>query len=359
MRYLITRWTIGLSMVCLFMAGVSVGWWMKGQGAAATIMAAAVDSDRLAEDSLAEHSNASRVLNPGVQRSNTPLSLADINGLPRSARQSAYVAYLDRVGEDYEALLALAGLFRQDSVYPGAIAYLLRAALQVESEIQQHSFDASLAGTTDDYARSLTGSQQLQTLDKMYEDITLALPEQTDYFLALGLLRIQMGNPAGALSPLAQIQNHTRLGAQARRLMASIEADAVESPVVLETLTLRRVGDQFLVQGRLDQRRDVTLLIDTGAAMTMLEPRLLASLGYGLDGREAYFSTANGVVAAPVVALDRLSLGQAGVDHLPVGGLTMGMSPGVDGLLGMNFLRHYEFRIDQSEGLLYLQRRRP
>jgi clan AA aspartic protease (TIGR02281 family) len=359
MRYLITRWTIGLSMVCLFMAGVSVGWWMKGQGAAATIMAAAVDSDRLAEDSLAEHSDASRVLNPGVQRSNTPLSLADINGLPRSARQSAYVAYLDRVGEDYEALLALAGLFRQDSVYPGAIAYLLRAALQVESELQQHSFDASLAGTTDDYARSLTGSQQLQTLDKMYEDITLALPEQTDYFLALGLLRIQMGNPAGALSPLAQIQNHTRLGAQARRLMASIEADAVESPVVLETLTLRRVGDQFLVQGRLDQRRDVTLLIDTGAAMTMLEPRLLASLGYGLDGREAYFSTANGVVAAPVVALDRLSLGQAGVDHLPVGGLTMGMSPGVDGLLGMNFLRHYEFRIDQSEGLLYLQRRRP
>jgi clan AA aspartic protease (TIGR02281 family) len=355
MRYLITRWIIGLFMVCLFMAGVSVGWWMKGQGAGATISAAAA----VGSDSLTEHGDVSRVLNPGVHRANTPLSLADINGLPRDARQSAYVAYLDAVGEDYEALLALAGLFRQDRVYPAAIVYLLRAALQVESEIQQHSFDASLAGTTDDYARSLTGSQQLQALDKMYEEITLALPEQTDYFLALGLLRIQMGNPTGALSPLAQIQNHTRLGAQARRLMASIEADEAESPVGLETLALRRVGDQFLVQGRLDQRRNVTLLIDTGAAMTMLEPRLLASLGYGLDGRQAYFSTANGVVAAPVVALDRLSLGQAGVDHLPVGGLAMGLRPGVDGLLGMNFLRHYEFRIDQSEGVLYLQRRRP
>jgi clan AA aspartic protease (TIGR02281 family) len=269
------------------------------------------------------------------------------------------VGYLARVGEDFAALMALAALLRQDGVYPAAIGLLLRAALQVDSDGQQYSMEASLAATTDDYARSLTGSQQLEMLDKMYEDITLALPEQADYFLALGLLRIQTGNPVGALPPLAQIQNHTRLGAQARGLMAAIEADETESPVTLETLSLRRVGNQFLVQGQLDQRQTVTLLIDTGAAMTMLDPVLLASLGYGLEGRQAYFSTANGVVAAPVVALGHLSLGQAGVDHLPVGALSMALQPGVDGLLGMNFLRHYEFRIDQTEGLLHLQHRRP
>ena len=344
MRYIIT-----LLLTGLFMAGVLLGWWLKGQDAASVIDAGGValqDDTPLAPE-------------PQASQANAPLGLADINGLPRDSRASAYVAYLARVGEDYDALVALAGLLRQDGVYPAAIAFLLRAALQVDSDGQQHVLEASLAATTDDYARSLTGSQQLETLDKMYEAITLALPEQADYFLALGLLRIQTGNPAGALPPLAQIQNHTRLGAQARGLMEAIEADETESPVTLETLSLRRVGDQFLVQGRLDQRHTVTLLIDTGAAMTMLEPTLLTSLGYGLAGRQAYFSTANGVVAAPVVALGHLSLGLAGVDHLPVGALTMALQPDVDGLLGMNFLRHYEFRIDQSEQLLHLQRRRP
>jgi clan AA aspartic protease (TIGR02281 family) len=344
MRYLIT-----LLLVGLFLAGVSVGWWLKGRG-----IATAIDTDGVV---LQIH--APPVKKPRVADPIAPMSVADIKGLPRDARHSAYEAYLARVGEDYNALMALAGLLRQDGVYPAAIACLLRAALQVGSENQQYLLEASLAVTTDDYARSLTGSQQLETLDKMYENITLALPEQADYFLALGLLRIQTGNPAGALPPLAQIQNHTRLGAQARGLMTTIEADETESPVTLETLSLRRVEDQFLVQGQLDRRRTVTLLIDTGAAMTMLEPTLLASLGYGLEGRQAYFATANGVVAAPVVALGHLSLGVAGVDHLPVGALTMELPSGVDGLLGMNFLRHYEFRIDQSEGLLHLQHRRP
>jgi clan AA aspartic protease (TIGR02281 family) len=344
MRYIITLLLIGL-----FMFGVLVGWWLNGRAATTEVDVAG----------FALQIEPASVIKPLVSSASTRLSLADIKELPRDARQRAYLEYLARVGDDYDALLAVAALLRQDGIYPAAIAYLLRAALQVESDGQQHLLEASLADTTDHYARSLTGSQQLDMLDKVYEDITLALPEQADYFLALGLLRIQSGNAAGALPPLAQIQNHTRLGAQARDLMAAIEADETESPVTLETLALRRVGDQFLVQGRLDQRRTVTLLIDTGAAMTMLEPALLASLGYGLEGRQAYFSTANGVVAAPVVALGHLSLGEAGVDHLPVGALSMALQPGVDGLLGMNFLRHYEFRIDQTEATLYLQHRRP
>ena len=111
------------------------------------------------------------------------------------------------------------------------------------------------------------------------------------------------GDPLGADGVLAQIENHPRFGARARQLRAG----SVPTP---GGVPLERVGNQFYVSANLDGAMDVTLMVDTGAAMIVLGAQRLLMLGYDLDAApKRYFSTAGGVVRAPVVRLDRFELG--------------------------------------------------
>ena len=345
MRYLILL----LLLVSLFLTGFASGWWLRDK------QSVTASQDQELGPIVPNLSVATRSEIHGAEPAvSSTVALQAIKRLAMQAQGPAYLAYLEDFGDDYQVLRILAALAREEGVYQLAIDYLLRAALVVTTEIQQQSLEAELASVTDIYARSLVGLQRYADLDRIYENITFAMPELSDYFMALGLLRIQTGNPQAALSALAQIQNHTRLGAQSRQLMAGIDASRVDEPAVLETLPLALNRGQLLVKALLDNREPVTLMIDTGAAMTILTPQLLTRLGYDLAGRQAYFATANGVVQAPVVAVNRLALGQAGINQLSVGVLGLPVAEGIDGLLGMNFLRHYQFQIDQDRGLLVL-----
>jgi predicted aspartyl protease len=60
------------------------------------------------------------------------------------------------------------------------------------------------------------------------------------------------------------------------------------------------------------------------------------------------------VVQAPIYILDSLTVGDWGVNQLEVGVLDLNGGPDINGLLGMNFLRHFQFFIDQNEALLHL-----
>jgi clan AA aspartic protease (TIGR02281 family) len=132
------------------------------------------------------------------------------------------------------------------------------------------------------------------------------------------------------------------------------EPDPPAAAGALAAVPLHRRGNHFLVDARLDDGASVRLLIDTGASMTILTPRALAGSGYRDTGRSALFSTANGRVRAPVYTLDALSVGSWQVSRIDIGVLELDDSRTIDGLLGMNFLRHFQFFIDQNEAVLRL-----
>jgi clan AA aspartic protease (TIGR02281 family) len=338
-------------LIPVFMVGFVCGWLLRDVESVAVELA-----DKPASVSRPPPQPAN--VTPTTAGAASAAGLQTIQRSPNARQAPAYLGLAAELEEDFEVLVETALLARSETLYAIAIDHLLRAALVVETKAQQQVLEAQLANVTDAYARSLISSQRYADLDRIYEAITLALPELGDYFMALGLLRIQTGDSAAALSALAQIENHGRLGAQARQLMADISSSSVDESAALEALPLILRGSQWLVKAELDNRESITLMIDTGAAMTVLQPQLLARLGYSLRGREAYFSTANGVVQAPVVAIQRLSLGQTGINQLSVGALELALDQSIDGLLGMNFLRHYQFRIDQDQEELVLERSR-
>ncbi|MFT4677848.1 MAG: clan AA aspartic protease (TIGR02281 family) [Patiriisocius sp.] len=240
--------------------------------------------------------------------------------------------------------------------YEQAFERLLDISYFPVGPVEQDEFRRQLAEFVDIYTRALIAINQFEEVDAFYERLTLSLPQYAEYQLRLGKLRIQMGNGDAALAPLAQISNHERYGAEARELINQVERNAA-ADIFFESLPLSGGDGQFIVEAMIDGHYPVKLLVDTGAAMTAIDAGVLQMAGYSLDAERQYFVTANGVVSAPVVTVGSVSLGLAKLSQLSVGALPLSMPGGVVGLLGMNFLRHYDFRIDQDNRLLILDKR--
>lgn len=108
----------------------------------------------------------------------------------------------------------------------------------------------------------------------------------------------------------------------------------------------------------LNESTKVKLLLDTGASITHLSTDVMNQLGtrgVTSDGKRA-FITASGRMEAPVAYLDMAQMETTGVTNLLVAFSDIFSSDsGVDGLLGMNFLRFYNFSFDLDAKELILK----
>lgn len=98
------------------------------------------------------------------------------------------------------------------------------------------------------------------------------------------------------------------------------------------------------------------LALDTGATGTLVNVGILVALGYdpALAPERVQVTTGSGIEFAPRVTVSKLiTLGQERSDF-PVLGHTLPPSAGVDGLLGLDFLRGHELVIDFRQGQVRL-----
>lgn len=119
------------------------------------------------------------------------------------------------------------------------------------------------------------------------------------------------------------------------------------------TIPVERAGSTLRVVATLNGGVVAPFLIDTGASDVVIPRAVAERLGLSIteETRTQLYQTANGVVEAPVVVLDSISLGGAvaeGVsasvsDHIPVG------------LLGLSFFNRFSYHVDPAAGLLSLR----
>ncbi|MCB1647092.1 MAG: retroviral-like aspartic protease family protein [Pseudomonadales bacterium] len=314
-------------------AGVGLGWWLR-DGQVPAVQVSATEG---------QASEGVFLREPRL----TGSAVTDRAGSGEESQNTDFETGLSQIRD----LVA-----RQD--FGQAMAQLFTVAETASTFEQRSRLEVMLADVSDQYARVLAEQGQPQLLDRHYEEITLRLPELPEYYMKLAELRIRMGNRDAALAPLAQIQNHPALGEKARKLLAEAEASGRQQDELLADIPLDTYGGQYIISARIDGQFPVSLMIDTGAAVTIIDPGVLRRLGYDLGREKAWFSTANGAVAAPVVELGHLAVGGAGIDDVWVGALAIKAGGGIDGLLGMNFLRRYQFRIDQDQQRLHLEYQR-
>jgi predicted aspartyl protease len=109
------------------------------------------------------------------------------------------------------------------------------------------------------------------------------------------------------------------------------------------------------------RQTDVRLAIDTAAAETILTPEVIDRLGYSPRHGESFTKIRSAVAEEPgyMLRIDRLrALGHELTDfRVDVHDLPEGY--GIEGLLGLSFLRQFNYEVRSVEGRIRVERAQP
>jgi len=264
---------------------------------------------------------------------------------------------------DVEARTLLAEVYLGEQNVMAAIDQLYEARGYAYRAQMLQRISGRIRSIVAERGATLKANNDQNALLALYLHLTQLEPDHAPWFIQLAGAQLALEDREAALRSLVLVSQDPDVGAQAQVMLAELTialSGTADTPPQVSTtqvagIPLQRKGNHFMVTASPSQHRSIRLLIDTGASLTILKPDVFEQPGirYKNTGRSEVFNTANGRVRAPVYILDTLKVGDSQVNQLEVGILAMGDS-NMDGLLGMNFLRHFQFFIDQNEALLRL-----
>ena len=112
-------------------------------------------------------------------------------------------------------------------------------------------------------------------------------------------------------------------------------------------------GQRIIVDAKINGGTNTKLLLDTGADTTLISPLVLSAAGTSLTrgGTLTRITGVTGTSDVQRVAVESIEIGDARVMGLQVVAHDMGQ-PGIDGLLGRDFLDRFKVTIDSTTGVL-------
>jgi len=115
-------------------------------------------------------------------------------------------------------------------------------------------------------------------------------------------------------------------------------------------------GQPIMVTARINDTGSVMLMLDTGAAHTLINPAALSTLGVSYaNARRASLKGVTGDADAQAVRIESLDVSGAKRGPLIVISHDTGLGPQAgDGLLGRDFLDNFTITIDNAAGVLTL-----
>jgi len=265
---------------------------------------------------------------------------------------------------DVEARILLAVAYHGQEDFHAAIDQLYEARGYAYRPAMLQRITRRIRSIVADLTQSLKRNNDQNALLALYQHLIQLEPDYAPWFMGLAVTQLALDDKEAARRSLLLVSQDHSVGAQAQAMLSELSAGLAgtedteprESATEVVGIPLHRSGNHFIVDARPAHGRSIRLLIDTGASLTIFTPDVLEQRGirYQDTGRTGVFNTANGPVRAPVYKLDFLSVGDWQVNNLEIGVLDLGSRSGMDGLLGMNFLNHFQFFIDQNEALLRL-----
>ena len=117
-------------------------------------------------------------------------------------------------------------------------------------------------------------------------------------------------------------------------------------------------GRHMIVSARINNRVTARLLVDTGASLVQISESLARKLGLAVSNMpRGTVTLADGrKISVKLVMLDSVQVAGAQADRMAAVISASAPSPGVDGLLGMNFLQEFDVRLDGSNNKLIFKR---
>ena len=287
-----------------------------------------------------------------------------IEGRRFSLAEQLLQRFLVTAYRDVEARILLAAAYHgQDDIHT-AINQLYEARGYAYRPAMLQRITSRIRSMVAELTRQLKQNDDKNALLALYQQLIQLEPDHAPYFMGLAAMQLALDDKEAARRSLLLVSQDLDVGAQAQAMLSELsialaerqDTDEWDAAAAVVGIPLHRSGNHFIVDARPARGHSIRLLIDTGASLTIFTPEVLEQRGirYQDTGRRSVFNTANGQVEAQVYKLDSLAVGDWQVNQLEIGVLDLGSQLGVDGLLGMNFLNHFQFFIDQNEALLRL-----
>jgi clan AA aspartic protease (TIGR02281 family) len=136
-----------------------------------------------------------------------------------------------------------------------------------------------------------------------------------------------------------------------------------QPPVILvptkASIPFEKQGQVVIVEATLNKKTAVKFVVDTGASYTMISSAVAKELDINTEHnrRTAPFQTANGIIQAPLISLESITVGGMEIRDLTAAVHDVIPDARVAGLLGLNFLTNFRMDIDTQKGMLHLEKK--
>lgn len=102
--------------------------------------------------------------------------------------------------------------------------------------------------------------------------------------------------------------------------------------------------------------RNVIVALDTGSSNTSIPTRIASDLGYDLSNPKQVIllTTGSGIVPAKIITARKLTAIGENVENIDVVCHDLPFGSTIDGVLGLNFLSHFDIKISFSTGIIEL-----
>ncbi len=258
------------------------------------------------------------------------------------------------------AILALAKLEALSQRHERALQYALDAKIYSDDASLTDAIDTFIKETTEKHEKILRQNKQWEKLAGLF----YALLENADeseamqYRYKIGEAQFRQGSLLDAIATLRQTLGDSIIGPQAQNLTRLLE-QLVELGDSALAIPITNNNNQFLVETGINHVGDATLLIDTGATISILNSSFIETLGLDENGEpergEMTIHTASDVKTIETITLDTLEIGGIEFEGMTVGITELPGQHAFDGILGMDVLSYFEFRIDQTNEILQLE----
>lgn len=274
---------------------------------------------------------------------------------PKNTEQRL-LALLGNYDTKEQVLNVLSRFYQAQGNYQQAISSLYNLRSMAQYDEQYNQITKKINQLSKKYLKDLKAYNYKSEMADFYEFLMKKEPDNFEMQMEYAEFEFKNRNYEHVEELLSVLLYHPDFSLQAENLLqkAQHQKELIDNGIV--PIPLEKKGNHYFVMALINNQEPVKLIIDTGATLTMLSPKIIRELGIRLDDAQQYmeFSTANGVVQAPVIMIDSLSVQNHVVRDVQVGVLTTLQNTQVGGLLGMNFLSQFAFYLDQKNSSLEL-----
>ena len=280
------------------------------------------------------------------------------------------------LADKIESVKTLTDVWLRARPYDKALRYLQvqwqLAAGQVENALEtlyglmnelpateQGRFVREISKIVDVEIARLSEQKAWQPMIAFIERLLWHEPQHPPYLLMLAKAHIELQQYAQAKTLLYSLQFDAFYAEQVKSLLAIIALNDLQSA----SIALEQQREHYLVNGLVDNRNTIRLMIDTGASISVMSTEYFNRIKNQLAPefiRNATINTAGGVVEAPIYQFASFEIGDYRIPNMQFVVMLLensGSKKNGDGLLGMNYLKAFNFQIDQENSRLLLKPR--